>query len=44
MEVKEVEVIKKEKTYTFTESEFHDLKYKERAYGSRKTKEYIILQ
>ena len=42
MEVKEVEVVKKEKIYTLTESEFGDLKGKERAYGSRKTREYII--
>ena len=41
MEVKEVEVIKKEKIYTFTESELNDLKCEERAYGSTKTREYI---
>lgn len=41
MEVKEVEVVKKEKIYTFTEDELQDLKCKERAYGSRKTREYI---
>lgn len=42
MEVKEVEVTKKEKIYTFTESELDDLKRDERAYGSRKTREYIV--
>ena len=41
MEVKEIEVVKKEKVYTFTESELKDLKCKERAYGSRKTRGYI---
>ena len=42
MEVKEVEVVKKEKIYTLTESELDDLKCKERTYGSWKTREYII--
>lgn len=37
----EAEVVKKENIYTFTESELKDLKYKERAYGSRKTRGYI---
>lgn len=41
MEVKEVEVIKKEKIYTLTESELNDLKCMCKEYGSRKTKEYI---
>ena len=41
MEIKEVEIVKKEKLYTFTESELNDLKCEERAYGSRKTREYI---
>ena len=41
MEVKEIEVVKKEKIYTFTESELEDLKCAARAYGSRKTRGYI---
>lgn len=41
MKVKEVEVVKKENMYTFSESELKDLKCKERTYGSRKTREYI---
>lgn len=41
MEVKEVEVTKKEKIYTLTESELQDLKCECRTYGSRKTREYI---
>ena len=42
MEVKEIEIVKKEKVYTFTESELKDLKCEEREYGSRKTREYIM--
>lgn len=42
MEIKEIEVVKKEKIYTFTESELKDLRCKEREYGSTKTREYII--
>lgn len=41
MEVKEVEITKKEKIYELTESEIKDLKRECKAYGSRKTKEYI---
>lgn len=41
MEIREVEVTKTEKVYTLTESEFKDLKRECRAYGSRKTREYI---
>ena len=41
MEVKEVEITKKEKIYELTESEFKNLKRECRAYGSRKTREYI---
>lgn len=41
MEVKEVEITKKEKIYELTESEFKDLKRECRAYGSRKTRQYI---
>lgn len=33
---------KTEKVYTFTEEELCQLKCKEREYGSRKTKEYIL--
>jgi|GEM_PF-1931147 len=33
---------KTEKVYTFTEEELCQLKCKEREYGSRKTKEYIM--
>lgn len=41
MEVKEVEVTKTEKIYTLSEKEYNDLLCKERAYGARKTKEYL---
>ena len=41
MEVKEREVIKTEKVYTLTESEFKKIKHECKAYGSRKTREYI---
>lgn len=41
MEVKEVEVTKKEKIVTMTESELKDIKRECRAYVSRKTREYI---
>lgn len=41
MEIKEIEISKKEKIYTLTESEYKNLKCKEREYGSRKTREYI---
>lgn len=41
MEIKEIDVVKKEKVYMLTEQELTELKGKERAYGSRKTKEYI---
>lgn len=42
MEVKEVEITKKEKIYSFTESELEELKCEERTYGSNKTREYIL--
>lgn len=42
MEVKEVEVIKKEKIYELTQSEYEKLIADSRKYGSNKTKEYII--
>lgn len=41
MEVREVEITKKEKIYELTESEFKDLKRECKAYGSRKTRQYI---
>lgn len=41
MEVKEIEITKKEKIYELTESELKDIKNECRAYGSRKTREYI---
>lgn len=41
MEVKEVEVTKKEKIYELTESEYKELLNKARNYGAQKTKEYI---
>lgn len=40
---KSTQIIQKEvTTYTFTEDELNELKAKERAYGSRKTKQYIM--
>lgn len=42
MEVKEVEVTKKEKIYELTESEYKKLIADSRKYGSLKTKDYII--
>ena len=42
MEVKEVEVTKKEKIYQLTESQYEELIVKEREYGSLKIKDYII--
>lgn len=42
MEVKEVEVIKTEKIYKLSESEYKDLINDSRQYGSVKTKDYII--
>lgn len=41
MKVEEVDVVQKTKIYTLTEEELQDFKCKERAYGSRKTREYI---
>lgn len=41
MEIKEVEVTKKEKIYTLTEEEYVELQNKAKSYGARKTKEYI---
>ena len=41
MEVKEVEITETAKIYELTESEFKDLKRECRAYGSRKTRQYI---
>lgn len=41
MEVKEVEVTKKEKIYELTESEYEDKINAARNYGAQKTKEYI---
>lgn len=41
MEVKEVEVIKKEKIYELTESEYEDNINVAKNYGAQKTKEYI---
>ena len=41
MEIKEIEITKKEKIYSLTESEYHELIREEREYGAEKTKEYI---
>ena len=41
MEVREVEVTKKEEIVTMTKEEYNTLIRKERAYGARKTKQYI---
>ena len=41
METKEIEVFKTIKQYILTEDEYHNLINNNRAYGSRKNKEYI---
>ena len=41
MEIKEIEITKKEKIYSLTESEYNELIQKEREYGAEKTKQYI---